>query len=56
MKLDVVNVTMEEFRNAIDGDEAMMLFAANNLDAPDDAIVAIVANGPFVTYEILEEE
>ena len=46
-------ITMKEFREAIDSDEQMMLFAANNLDAPDDAIVEIQVNGQFVTFGIV---
>lgn len=46
-------ITMKEFREAIDSDEQMMLFAANNLDAPDDAIVEIQVNGQFVTFGLV---
>ena len=49
-------VSMKDFRESIDGDECMLKFAADNLDAPDDGRVCIAVNGQFVTYEIAQGE
>ena len=54
--VQVAVCTMKEFRDQIDGDERMLKFAADNLDAPDDAQVKITIDGQFVTYERIEDE
>lgn len=53
-KINVAQVSMKVFRESIDGDDNMLAFAADNLDAPDDAIVEIQVNGQFVTFSIVE--
>ena len=52
--IKAAQVTMKQFREMIDGDEAMLKFAADNLDAPDDATVEIQIEGQFVTFGIVE--
>ena len=44
--------TMGAFREAIDGDERMLKFAADHLDAHDDQLVSVIIDGQFVTYEL----
>lgn len=53
-KIHVAQVRMKQFRESIDGDDNMLAFAADNLDAPDDSIVEIQVNGQFVTFSIVE--
>lgn len=53
--MKIARCTMKEFREHMGGDEAMLEFAANNLDTPDDARVVIrIDADALVTFAIIK--
>ncbi len=54
MKKSSIVTTMKDFRENIGEDEQMLAFAADNLDTPDEARIAITIDGSIVTFEVLE--
>ncbi len=54
MKKSSIVTTMKDFRSNIAEDEAMLAFAADNLDVPDEARVMITIDNSIVTFEVLD--
>lgn len=48
--IEIATITMKEFRDNIGDDEAMLQFAADHIDASDDAMVQIEIHGSLVKY------
>ncbi len=54
MKKSSIVTTMKDFRANIGEDEAMLDFAADNIDVPDEAKVMITIDDSIVTFEVLD--
>ena len=46
-------MTLRDFVDNIDGDEAMLAFAADNLDRDENEVVEIAVTGNRVTFRII---
>ena len=52
--MQIARVTMRQFVEAIGDDEEMLKFAAEHMDADEEAIVEIRIAGNSVNYELVE--